>query len=70
MNIALNLERRVRVEALYADIRRNVECLDELGLELAANHVDHALAIIEAETCPESIGIDVETLTEAMLARA
>lgn len=70
MNIGLSLERRVRVAALHADLTRNVKQMDALGLELAANHLDHAIAIIEAEVCPDATVTDAVTLSETMLAHA
>jgi hypothetical protein len=70
MSITISLDRRARIAVLYTDLTHNLKVMDDLGLAIAATHVDHALAIIEAEACPEIRVIESDILCEALRAHA
>ena len=42
-------ERAARIAKLYADLSRCLQTMDQLGLDIAANYLDLAIARIEPE---------------------
>jgi hypothetical protein len=66
MYIPSRFEQRACIAALHADLSACLKRIDMLGFDLAANHVDHAIAIIEAEVCPDARVIDSEIISKAL----
>lgn len=67
MIIALGSEQRARIAELHTDLMRSVETMDKLGFGIAANHVEHAIAMIEAEICPDSDETDAHIMSQDLL---
>jgi hypothetical protein len=66
MFIPSRFEQRASIAALHADLSCCLQRIDTLGFDLAGIHVDHAIAIIEAELCPDAGAIDGEMISKAL----
>ncbi len=59
-------ERAARIAMLHADLSRCLQIMDQLGLDIAANYLDLAIAKIEPEVRQKRPAKPFETLAKAV----
>ena len=59
-------ERAARIAKLHVDLSRCLQTMDQLGLDIAANYLDLAIARIEPEVRQKRPGMPFETLAKAV----
>lgn len=59
-------ERTARIAKLHADLSRCLQTMDHLGLDIAANYLDLAIARIEPEVHQHRPAMPFETLAKAV----
>jgi hypothetical protein len=58
-------ERIARIAKLHADLSRSQQIMDQLGLDIAANYLDLAMAKIEPEVHQKSDIVTFDTVADA-----
>jgi hypothetical protein len=66
MLIPASQERAARIAKLHADLSRCLQTMDQLGLDIAANYLDLAIAKIEPEVRRNRRAMPLETLAKAV----
>jgi hypothetical protein len=61
-------ERTARIAKLHADLSRNLQTMDELGLDIAANYLDLAIARIELEVRQQWPAMTLDMLAKELFA--
>ena len=59
-------ERTARIAKLHADLSRSLQTMDQLGLNIAANYLDLAIAKIEPEVCRQRPSMTFDMLAKAV----
>lgn len=65
LNIA-SQERAARIANLHADLSRSLQTMDQLGLVIAANYLDLALARIEHEVRKKRPAMTLDMLAKEL----
>lgn len=59
-------ERTARIAKLHADLSRSLQTMDQLGLDIAANYLDLAIARIEPEVRQKRPAITLDMLAKEL----
>jgi hypothetical protein len=70
MDRFIGLQRHARIAELRADLAQSLKRMDGLGLAIAANHVDHAIALMEAEICSATPESEAQIISAILFAPA
>ena len=65
LNIA-SQERTARIASLHADLSRCLQTMDHLGLDIAANYLDLAIARIEPEVRKKRPAMTLDMLAKEL----
>lgn len=58
--------RAARIAKLHADLSRCLQTMDQLGLDIAANYLDLAIARIEPEVCQKRPAMTFDMFAKAV----
>lgn len=66
MHYPASRERTARIAKLYTDLSRSLQTMDQLGLGIAANYLDLAIARIEPEVRKKSPAMTLDMLAKEL----